>query len=177
MFSPKIVLLAIVGLLPAALMHVPNAALAQAQGVRGEASVTTSGGYGRLVIRTAADVESQVRMTSGILVIQFRQPVNIAVDRLGAGASEYIGAARRDPDGRALRFALTQKVKVSSMVAGDRLFVDLLPESWTGEPPGLPREVVEELAKRANEAERLARQQKLALEMQRKIPAVRVRVA
>ncbi len=77
---------------------------------------------------------------------------------------------------RALRFALTQKVKVSSMVAGDRLFVDLLPESWTGEPPGLPREVVEELAKRANEADRVARQ-KLAAEEQKKIPPVRVRVA
>ena len=169
-------MLAVVGLLLTALMLAPNAALAQAQGVRGEASITTTGGYGRIVIRTAADVESQVRMTSGILVIQFRQPVNVAVDRLGTGASEYIGAARRDPDGRALRFALTQKVKVSSMVAGDRLFVDLLPESWSGEPPGLPREVVEELAKRANEADRVARQ-KLAAEEQKKIPPVRVRVA
>jgi tetratricopeptide (TPR) repeat protein len=75
-----------------------------------------------------------------------------------------------------LRFALTQKVKVSSMVAGDRLFVDLLPESWSGEPPGLPREIVEELAKRANEADRLARQ-KLAAEELKRIPAVRVRVA
>src|SRR5207237_9083175 len=134
-------LLAVVGLLVPALMLAPSAALAQAQGLRGEASVTTSGGYGRLVIRTAADVESQVRMTSGILVIQFRQPVNIPVDRLGTGASEYIGAARRDPDGRALRFALTQKGKVSSMVAGDRLFVDRLPDSWSGQAPGLPREV------------------------------------
>ena len=169
-------MLAVVGLLLTALMLAPNAALAQAQGVRGEASITTTGGYGRIVIRTAADVDSQVRMTSGILVIQFRQPVNVAVDRLGTGASEYIGAARRDPDGRALRFALTQKVKVSSMVAGDRLFVDLLPESWSGEPPGLPREVVEELAKRANEADRVARQ-KLAAEEQKKIPPVRVRVA
>jgi tetratricopeptide (TPR) repeat protein len=168
--------LAVVGLLLTALMLAPNAALAQAQGVRGEASITTTGGFGRIVIRTAADIESQVRMTSGILVIQFRQPVNVAVDRLGTGASEYIGAARRDPDGRALRFALTQKVKVSSMVAGDRLFVDLLPESWSGEPPGLPREVVEELAKRANEADRVARQ-KLAAEEQKKIPPVRVRVA
>ncbi|MCX7315217.1 MAG: tetratricopeptide repeat protein [Alphaproteobacteria bacterium] len=146
------------------------------QGVRGEASVTTTGGYARIVIRTAADVESQVRMTSGILVIQFRQPVNVAVDRLGSAAGEYIGAARRDPDGRALRFALTQKVKFSSMVAGDRLFVDLMPEGWTGEPPGLPREVVEDLAKRANEAERLVRQRQ-AQEEQKKIPAVRVRVA
>jgi len=70
--------LAVVGLLLTALMLAPNAALAQAQGVRGEASITTTGGYGRIVIRTAADVESQVRMTSGILVIQFRQPVNVA---------------------------------------------------------------------------------------------------
>ncbi len=176
MLSPKIVLPAVVGLLLPALMLAPNAAHAQTQAVRGEASVITSGGYARLIIRTAADVESQVRMTSGILVVQFRQPVNIPVDRLGTGASEYIGAARRDPDGRAVRFALTQKVKVSSMVAGDRLFVDLLPESWTGDPPGLPREVVEELAKRANEADRLARL-KLLAEEQKKIPAVRVRVA
>ena len=156
---------------------VPALAAAQQQGVRGEATVTTTGGYGRIVIRTAADVELQVRMTGGILVIQFRQPVAIAVDRLGAAASEYIGAARRDPDGRALRFALTQKVKVSSTTAGDRLFVDLLPESWSGEPPGLPREVVEELAKRANEAERAARQKIAAEEQEKKIPSVRVRVA
>ena len=53
--------------------------------------------------------------------------------------TDYIGAARRDPDGRALRFALARKVKFNSMVAGERLFVDLLPEAWTGEPPGLPR--------------------------------------
>jgi tetratricopeptide (TPR) repeat protein len=152
-------------------------AVGQQQGVRGEATVTTTGGYGRIVIRTAIDVDSQVRMTSGILVIQFRQPVTIAVDRLGAAATEYIGAARRDPDGRALRFALTQKVKISSTTAGDRLFVDLLPESWSGEPPGLPREVVEGLAKRANEAERAARQKVAAEEQQKKIPSVRVRVA
>jgi len=93
-------LLAVVGLLLAALTHAPNAALAQPPGVRGEANLITTGGYGRLVIRTAADVESQVRMTSGILVIQFRQPVSIAVERLGTGANEYIAAARRDPDGR-----------------------------------------------------------------------------
>ncbi len=116
-------------------------------------------------------------MTSGILVVQFQKPVSVAVDRLGPAASEYIGAARRDPDGRALRFALTQKVKVSTMVAGDRLFVDLLPESWQGEPPPLPREVVEELAKKANEAERLTRLKAAAEEVQRNIPSVRVRVA
>jgi len=62
------------------------------------------------------------------------------------------------------------------MAAGERLFIDLLPESWTGEPPGPPREVVEELARRARDAEHRARQNILA-EQQRKTPAVRVRVA
>ena len=64
--------------------------------MRGEASITTTGGYGRIVIRTAAEVESQVRMTSGILVIQFRQPVNVPVDRLGTGGQRIYrrGAAR-----------------------------------------------------------------------------------
>ncbi len=169
-------LVAVLALMLPALMLAPREALPQTQGIRGEVSITTTGGYARIVIRVGAEVESQVRTTGAILVVQFRQPVNVPVDRLGPGASEYIGAARRDPDGRALRFALAQKVRVSSMTAGDRLFIDLLPESWTGEAPGLPREVVEELARKANEAERLARQ-KLARGEQPKIPAVRVRVA
>jgi len=149
---------------------------AAAQGVKGEASVTASGGYGRLVIRLATEVESQVRLSNGVLVIQFKQPIDVPVDRITAGASDYIAAARRDPDGRALRFALARKVRVSTMNAGERLFVDLMPESWTGEPPGLPRELAEDLARRAREAQRIARERLLA-EQQQRIPPVRVRVA
>jgi hypothetical protein len=159
-----------------ALSLAPRPAGAEPQALRGEATVTTTGGFGRIVIRLPVEVESQVRMSSNILVIQFKQPVDVPVDRLGSGASEYIGAARRDPDGKALRFALAQKVRISSMTAGERLFVDLLPQSWTGEPPGLPREVVEELAKRAHDAEQQARR-RLALEQAKKIPPVPVRVA
>jgi hypothetical protein len=48
-----------------------------------------------------------------------------------------------------------------------------LPETWSGAPPGLPKEVVEELARRAREAERLARQS----EQQKKLVPVRVHVA
>jgi tetratricopeptide (TPR) repeat protein len=152
------------------------ASTALAQGIRGEASVTTTGGFGRIVIRFATEMEAQVRLSGSVLVVQFKQPVDVPVDRITAGATDYIGAARRDPDGFALRFALAQKLKISSMTAGERLFIDLMPESWSGEPPGLPREVVEELAKRAREAQRLARV-KLELERLSKIPPVRVRVA
>jgi tetratricopeptide (TPR) repeat protein len=151
-------------------------ALAQTRPVRGEMTMSTTGGYGRLVVRLDAEIEAEVRVSSGVLIVQFKQPVEIPVDRITAGASQYFGAARRDPDGRAVRFALQQKLKVSTMTAGARLFIDLLPESWTGEPPGLPREIVEDLARRAKEADRQT-QARLALEAQRRIPTVRVRVA
>lgn len=157
------------------LVAAPRALLAQ-QPVRGEASITTSDGYGRLVIRLVTEVETRVRQSGGVLVIEFKQPVDVPVERITAGATDYIGAARRDPDGRALRFALARKVRISTMAAGERLFVDLLPDGWTGEPPGLPRAVVEELARRAQEAERYARE-RLLLAQQADVRPVRVRVA
>ena len=162
--------------LAAALPLFQTPALAQTRPVRGELTMSTTGGYGRLVVRLEAEIEAEVRVSSGVLIVQFKQPVDISVDRITAGASQYFGAARRDPDGRAVRFALQQKLKVSTMTAGERHFIDLLPESWTGEPPGLPREIVEDLARRAKEADRQT-QARLELEAQRRIPLVRVRVA
>src|SRR6476646_8570533 len=57
---------------------------AAAQAVRGEASITITGGYGRLLIRTANEVEAQARLSGGVLVIEFKRPVDIAVDRIAA---------------------------------------------------------------------------------------------
>jgi len=34
------------------------------------------------------------------------------------------------------------------MTAGERIFVDFLPDGWTGPPPSLPQEVIRELAER-----------------------------
>ena len=50
------------------------------------------------------------------------------------------------------------------------------PKRWTGPPPGLPREVVEDLARRTREAERMNRQQ-VQLAQNRKSTPVRVRVS
>ena len=41
------------------------------------------------------------------------------------------------------------------MQINDRLFVDLLPDTWKGPQPPLPTEVIEELARRAREAEQM----------------------
>ena len=61
------------------------------------------------------------------------------------------------------------------MAAGERLFVDLLPDGWTGLPPGLPRDVIEELARRARDAERRTRTQRTLAQQNRMAP-IRVKV-
>ena len=149
--------------------------LAGAARLRADVSVSTSDGYVRLVFGFADDPEPEVRLANGILIISFKKPIDVAVDRIVFGAPDYIGAARVDPDGTAVRIALNRKVTVNSMVAGERFYVDLLPEGWTGLPPGLPREVIEDLSRRARDAERKAREQ-AQLAHQRDIPPVRVRV-
>ena len=49
--------------------------------------------------------------------------------------------------------ALSSAVRPNLMEAGEKLFLDLLPETWKGMPPGLPQDVIEELSRRAREAE------------------------
>ena len=88
----------------------------------------------------------------------------------------YVGAARRDPDGSAIRLSLQRRVTVNTMTAGERIFVDFLPDGWTGPPPSLPAEVIRELAERARAAERALRAQ-LAAAAAKKKPPVRVRAS
>jgi hypothetical protein len=160
-----------------ALAVAPASAQADAPPVKGEVSVTVAPeGYARLIFRMAEEIDSDVRVSNGIIVIRFKQPVDVTVDRMAAAAIGYVGAARRDPDGTAIRIALARKVRVNSIVAGERLFVDLLPEPWTGVVPGLPQEVVEELSRRARDAEKRARQDIALKQQQRNQTLIRVRV-
>ena len=158
----------------AAVLIAPRPALAapiQANVVAG-----TSGGYARLIFSMSDFNDVSVRQTGNVLIIGFKNPIEINVGRLSAQASGYVAAARRDPDGMAVRLALARKVTVNTMAVGQQYFVDLLPDTWKGLPPGLPQEVVDNLTRRAREAEeKLERAHRLiALE---KIPPVRVHVA
>ena len=149
---------------------------AAAQSVAAEISVDTTGGYARIVYRFNGDVEANVRMSNGILVVSFNVPVELSIDRLNSAAAGYVSAARRDPDGKGLRIALARKLALHSMQANDRLFVDLLPDNWKGPPPSLPQELVEELARRTKEADRRQRQIR-QLAQQKQMVVTRVRVA
>jgi tetratricopeptide (TPR) repeat protein len=153
-----------------------SAAFGQAEPVRGEAVFQPNQGYARLTIRLAEDVDSQVVAAGQIIVIRFRRPVAIPIGKIGDAVPDYVSSARIDPDGTAIRLSLARRVTINTMTAGERLFVDFLPDTWTGPPPPLPSEVVRELSERARAAERALRQQR-ADEAARKRPPVRVKTS
>ena len=162
----------------AALAAAAPAGRARADGpIKGGVTVSTKDGFARLVFKFDEPVTAQIRLNWPVLVIRFEHPVDLAaVDRLAGGAPDYISAARRDPDGGAIRIALARKLKINTTPAAERYYLDMLPENWTGVMPGLPKEVVEQLAQRAREAEKLLRKQR-AEDRLRTPPQVRVKVA
>lgn len=134
-------------------------------------------GYARLVFNMNEYDDASARLDGSVLIITFKHPLDITVDRLAAQLPAYISAARRDPDGRGVRMALAQPVTLNTTSTGQKFFVDLLPRSWSGPPPGLPAEVIAALARRAREADRLERKQRGAAQQQADAEPVRVHVA
>ncbi|GGK37329.1 tetratricopeptide repeat protein [Salinarimonas ramus] len=109
--------------------------------------------WARIRLDFAAPVTTVARAENGVLVVRFAEPVEIVAERIGEEIPSYVSQVRRDPDGTGLRMALTQNFSASVLPAGEIVFVDLLPEAWRGMPPGLPEDVVAELARRAQAAE------------------------
>src|ERR1700731_1742244 len=106
-------------------------------------------GYARLVFDMSEYDDASVRLANNVLVITFNRPIDVSIDRLALQIPDYVGAARRDPDGKGIRVALSQQVKVNATPAAEKYFIDLLPASWSGQPPSLPPEVIADLARRA----------------------------
>ncbi|MCV9936067.1 hypothetical protein OIU35_06800 [Boseaceae bacterium BT-24-1] len=123
--------------------------------LRGEAM---RAGFGRLAFTFDEPVTTRVRVSNGVVVIGFSQPVKLEPGRLAADLPNYVSVVRIDPDGRGLRLALARPYRANLLEAGDKAFVDLLPENWTGQLPGLPPEILAELTQRLRLAEARARE-------------------
>ena len=135
--------------------------------VKATLAATVNGGFARLVFDMSEYDDASVRVANNVLVITFERPIDVSVDRLVSQIPDYVGAARRDPDGKGIRVALSQQVKVNATAAAEKYFIDLLPASWSGQPPSLPPEVIADLARRAREADRLERKERQAVAQQR----------
>lgn len=144
-----------------------DAAFAQdRQPVAAELAATMEAGFARLVFTFPEEIETETQLANNVLVVKFARPVRVDMSGLRAQLDNVVQITRADPDGSAVRIALSHKVSINTMEAGEKLFVDILPESWVGMPPGLPQAVVDDLAKRARDAERAAKQQQAMPEKQ-----------
>ncbi|HTP93050.1 MAG TPA: tetratricopeptide repeat protein, partial [Xanthobacteraceae bacterium] len=150
---------------------------AVADPVKAAIDIQVLDGYVRVVLTMSEYDDAKVRLSGNVLIVTFEKPVLATVESMPAKLPDLFAAARRDPDGKAIRVALTQQVKLNATPAGQKVFIDLLPETWTGPPPGLPPDVMEDLAQRAREGDRLVRQEKAAQQQQKPVLPVRVHVA
>ena len=95
--------------------------------ISGKVSASKEAGFGRIVIGFSELPKFHEEITSGILVLSFDEPVDVDATSVLETIPDYVGLVRRDPDGRALRFAMKRPFEVNIMEAGTELFIDLLP--------------------------------------------------
>ena len=120
---------------------------------RGRAiALSTDGGFARLVVAYRQEVKTAPELVGGVLSIPMPRTAAVPVDQLQRRLAGYVRAAERDRE--ALRLTLAPGVTANVMAAGEKLFVDLLPQSWIGLPPSLPPSVIDALARKAGQRSR-----------------------
>jgi acyl carrier protein len=80
---------------------------AQANVETGRVETQIERNYARLIFSFGDRPRHQVNAQPGVLVVRFERPVDVDVAMLRDALRAYTSVVRRDPDGRALRFALT----------------------------------------------------------------------
>lgn len=115
-------------------------------------------GYGRLSLSFDEPTTTRVRVANGVLIVGFGTSVKVDVAKLAAQLPDYVSIARIDPDGRGMRLALARPYRANLIEAGDKAFIDLLPENWRGMLPGPPPEVIAEMTERLRLADAKAKE-------------------
>lgn len=149
----------IVGAMTAGLFYLFSAA-ANAQEMVADVEAADADNHGRIVFTFRDRVllpEFTTRIANGILQINFADPVRAKVSHIPTALKNYVSVALEDPAGFGVRFGLKSAYRINTIEAGEKLFVDILPKNWQGEPPALPDDVIKELAKRAEAALRRVR--------------------
>ena len=140
---------------------------------------TAEDGFGRLVLEFPGRLDLpgyKIGFDNNVLSITFPEPVSMPLPDVSATLPDYLTIGRVDPDGKGVRFGLRTAVKIHSMEAGERLFIDLMPTNWQGLPPSLPPEVITQLTERAKTAAVMAEQERKAKEAKALNPQVALHV-
>ncbi|WP_196257653.1 hypothetical protein [Pelagibacterium limicola] len=135
--------------------------------------------YGRIIVTFQDRLslpEHEVSIENGVLVIQFGVRLAGVLPEIARALDDVISVARFDPDMTGIRMGLRGPMQLNTIDAGEQLFIDLLPPNWVGLPPSLPPETVARLARRAEDAARLAEERRRAELAAEYNPAAVVRV-
>jgi len=147
--------------LMAALFFVASASLALAAsgGEKVNVTVKQMDGFGRVILTFVNRLDLpdyKMRNENGVLSFEFSTPMHVTLPDISGELPDFIAVSRIDPDQQGIRFGLKIEVKINVIKAGERLYIDFMPANWQGLPPGLPAEVVAELASRAQDAQKIA---------------------
>ena len=63
--------------------------------VKATLAASVDGGYARLIFDMSEYDDVSVRVANNVLVITFKRPVDVSVDRLATQIPDYVGAARQ----------------------------------------------------------------------------------
>jgi hypothetical protein len=161
-------------LLALLLLLVPVAAQEKAQLI-----ATAERGYGRLVISFPDRKDlppHQVNYENGVLAISFDREISVLLPDLALALPGYATIARVDSEGKGIRIGLRSAFNVNRTEAGESLYVDLMPTTWTGPPPPLPATVLAKLAERERRQAQIEQEQRKATETRDANPVATVRV-
>ncbi|HVZ69167.1 MAG TPA: hypothetical protein VG891_06865 [Rhizomicrobium sp.] len=96
-------------------------------------------GYGRMVISLDPAGHVQASLEGAVLRIAFDRRVSLDPSAIAAQIPAYVTGGRIDNTGKTMSFALTQSFRLHTSVSGSKTAIDLVPESFAGNPPDLPR--------------------------------------
>ncbi len=122
---------------------------------RVEVKAVQMDGFGRVILAFPGRMdlpEYEISSENGVLALQFMDELAVTLPDISGELPDYVSISRIDPDNRGIRFGLKDISNVNRLEAGEQLFLDFLPLGWQGLPPGLPEDVVAELARRAQES-------------------------
>ncbi|WP_316355093.1 hypothetical protein [Devosia sp.] len=146
---------------------------------QGQLFATQEEGYARLILSFPGrdDLPKYtMRIENGVLSLEFEEKVSIILPDVGTTMAPYLSVARVDPDGTGLRLGLRSAFNFNRIEAGEKLFIDLLPQTWQGMPPALPQDIIDELAERARLAAIRAERERKAAEVIDLDPKASIRV-
>nr|WP_238242223.1 bacterial transcriptional activator domain-containing protein [Methylobacterium iners] len=139
----------VMALVTAALLWAAPASAARLASIKG----TQADRYGRIALTFDAPVSVTAKVSGSVLIVSFGERSPSGPERLALELPDYVSVVRRDPDATGMRVALVRPFRVNVQSAAEHVFIDLLPEGWSGLPPPLPSEIVTEIVRRAQVAE------------------------